>query len=96
MFTKVGSSPNENEWVFLYWGTANCLKYHLQRASVLWKKKEVYEIHKDDVKGRKLESLEDLSDGLPPNRDKNIYILIYDSTEISSGVSLHMVLAGHA
>lgn len=25
-----------------------------------------------------------------------IYILIYDSTEISSGVSLHMLLAGHA
>lgn len=67
MFTKVGSSPNENEWVFLY---CKLFEISLQRASVLWKKKEVYEIHKDDIKGRKLKSVEDLSDGLPPSRDK--------------------------
>jgi len=44
-----------------------------QRASVLWKKKEAYEIHRDDIKGRKLESLEDLSDGLPAEIKKNKY-----------------------
>lgn len=93
MFTKAGSSPHEYEWVFLYLGTASCLKYY--HKGLLFsggKKREGYEIHEDDIKERKLEVLEDLSDGLPPSRDKKI--LIHASTEISP-VILCTVLARH-
>lgn len=80
--------------------TNRCLPRHCklleiltQRATVLWgKKREEYEIHEDDIKERKLEVLEDLSDGLPPSRDKKI--LIHASTEISP-VILCTVLARH-